>query len=49
MVIFAQMKPPITNLNLDKLIPPPPATVWKGPLGGLTTNNLTGLKHVSHV
>ena len=22
---------------------------WKGPLGGLLTNNLTGLKYVSHV
>ena len=29
--------------------PPPLPTAWKGPLGGLLTNNLTGLKHVSHV
>ena len=27
----------------------PSPTAWKGPLGDLITNNLTGLKHVSHV
>ena len=25
-----------------------PPTAWKGPLGGLLTKNLTGLKHVVH-
>ena len=28
---------------------PNPPTAWKGPVGGLPTNNLTGLKQVSHV
>ena len=34
----------------DEPPPPPPLpAAWKGPLGGLLINNLTGLKHVSHI